>query len=88
MPKKYDIARLRRLLGEPGHPISQTELARRLGGVHQACVSRWESGVTKPPKMAVLLMNMLENETLNKMRAERAERRAARRSSASEGVIA
>jgi DNA-binding transcriptional regulator YiaG len=87
MPKNLEIASLRRLLGAPGPPISQSELARRLGGVHQACVSRWEAGLVRPPKTALLLMEMLEKQAMDRLRADRAQRRAKRRARhLSEGV--
>jgi DNA-binding transcriptional regulator YiaG len=76
MSKPFDIARLRRLLGVPGQPISQAQLAKRLGGVHQACVSRWESGVTKPPKTAILLMEMLQDEAIGLRSARKDKRRS------------
>lgn len=54
-----DIAELRLTLGGGEKPISQEELGRLLGGVDQATVSRWETGVSRPPKSAVILMQQL-----------------------------
>ena len=44
---EYDVKGLRALLGEPGKPISQEALARRLG-VSSNTVARWERGKMRP----------------------------------------
>jgi len=63
-----DIADVRRKLGDGEKPLSQEELGRRLGGVDQATVSRWETGVSKPPKSAVILIQQLCAEKLAQKR--------------------
>lgn len=48
-----DVERTRRELG-----LTQTELARLLG-VHRVTVTRWETGIEKPPAMLSLAMEAL-----------------------------
>ena len=55
---KVNIEKLRERLGTPGKPISQSDLARRLG-VNQATVSRWETGDIEPDGPAAILLRQL-----------------------------
>lgn len=49
-----DIGQLRKRLG-----ISQAELGKRLGGLDQATISRWETGKGEPEGPAAILLQQL-----------------------------
>jgi DNA-binding transcriptional regulator YiaG len=64
-----DIAEIRRALG-----LSQSELGERLGGLHQASVSRLERGVSRPRG---LVLDVLKKLALEAEAARAAESEAA-----------
>ena len=53
-----DIGQLRKKLGSDDKPISQAELARRLG-VNQGTISRWETGEDEPTGPAEILLRQI-----------------------------
>lgn len=55
---QIDIGKLRKSLGDGDKPLSQAELAKRVG-VNQATISRWETGEDEPSGPAAILLTQI-----------------------------